>query len=299
MGTIPSASSIGSSHRASTAARSRTRRLCSASVINSSSVAPLATAPAPPCPAERRSSLYRRRASLAASSARNDRPAAASAMTRFRVFSASFARSTPLARITEAFGFGIADQSISPVSTSRGSFAAYVASRASRWRATCVPIAMSVDANALDDLPATSSARDSAEREAFFPSSQAAAAPALTSPLPTPGLVNFRPSAAFVRASSFSQSASLPTKADISPACRTHSAASLAALSPSTVARCLRVSRVSIALACAPSSAASSIRLASISVRHSHRTAMSAGEKVAGTSHARLSASVSDSSCAA
>ena len=111
-------------------------------------------------------------------------------------------------------------------------------------------------------------------------------------------LVSFRPTRAWAPASSLSQLASDAARICSSFACPTHADARRAAFSASTVARCLVVSRSS-ALACAPSSDASSRRLASISCRHSHRTAMSDGENAGGTSRARQARSQRDSSCAA
>ena len=305
VGTIPSASSDGSIHRASAAARSLARRRAAAyASADASAVGSTSSSPPPasfgPRPAESRSSRYRRRASLAASSARKDAPAAAAAVTSRSVRRASRALSTPLAFITDAPGFRIADHAASPVVSSRGRCAAsYVAAYASHRRRVCVSSARSARANRSDDLDATSSAAFFAAAIQRAPFLIASCAPALASPAPTPGLVSFRPTRAWAPASSRSQLASDAARLCSSFACPTHADARRAAFSASTLARCLVVSRSSTALACAPSSDASSRRLASISCRHSHRTAMSDGENAGGTSRARLSAFASDSSCAA
>ena len=106
-------------------------------------VVPAAPSAAPPPrvalnglrPAESRSSRYRRRASLAASSAREDATAAAAAVTSRSVRRASLALSTPLARITVVGGSRIADHATSPVVSSRGRCAAsHVAAYASHRR---------------------------------------------------------------------------------------------------------------------------------------------------------------------
>mmetsp|Transcript_528 Transcript_528/g.1989 ORF Transcript_528/g.1989 Transcript_528/m.1989 type:complete len:447 (-) Transcript_528:350-1690(-) len=308
VGTIPSASSDGSIHRASAAARSLARRIDAAvdeaaadvSIVDSAvSPAPAPPPLAGPRPAESRSSRYRRRASLAASSARADAPNAAAFITSRSVRRASRALSTPLAIVVVAPGSAIDAHATSPVVSSRGRRAAYVAAYVSRRRCVCVSSARSARANRSEDLAATSSAAALKAATHLAPFLIASSAPALASPAPTPGLVSFRPSRAWAPASSRSQLASDAARLCDSFACPAHADARRAALSASTLARCLVVSRSSTALACAPSSDASCRRLASISCRHSHRTAMSDGENAGGTSRARLSALARDSSCAA